>query len=51
MQEDGIDIFNRTSNNIGEYKHIDFDFVITACDNAKERCPYFPTQAKKFRRF
>ena len=24
------------------------DFVITVCDNAKERCPFFPTKAKKF---
>jgi len=31
-----------------EYKDIDFDFVITVCDNARERCPYFPTNAKKF---
>jgi arsenate reductase len=22
--------------------------VITVCDNAKERCPYFPTKAQKF---
>ena len=35
-------------NNIDEYKNIDFDFVITVCDNAKERCPFFPTKAKKF---
>lgn len=48
MQEDGIDISNHTSNNIDEYFGVDFDFVITVCDNAKERCPYFPTQAKKF---
>jgi arsenate reductase len=48
MKEDGIDISNQTSNNIDEYKHIDFDFVITVCDNAKERCPYFPTKAVKF---
>jgi arsenate reductase len=48
MQEDGIDISNHTSNNIDEYRNIDFDFVITVCDNAKERCPYFPTKAKKF---
>lgn len=48
MQEDGIDISNYTSNNIDEYFDINFDFVITVCDNAKERCPYFPTQAKKF---
>src|SRR5690606_5666118 len=48
MQEDGIDISNHTSNNIDEYYDIDFDFVITVCDNAKERCPFFLTKAKKF---
>jgi arsenate reductase len=48
MKEDGIDISNHTSNNIEEYRNIDFDFVITVCDNAKERCPYFPSNAKKF---
>ncbi len=48
MKEDGIDISNHTSNNIDEYFDIDFDFVITVCDNAKERCPYFPTRAIKF---
>jgi arsenate reductase len=48
MKKDGIDISNHTSNNIDEYKDIDFDFVITVCDNAKERCPFFPTKAKKF---
>jgi arsenate reductase len=47
MKEDGIDISNHTSNNIDEYRNIDFDFVITVCDNAKERCPFFPTKAKK----
>lgn len=48
MKEDGIDISKHTSNNIEEYKGIDFEFVITVCDHAKKRCPYFPTQAKKF---
>ena len=48
MQEDGIDISEHTSNNISEYFEVDFDFVITVCDNAKERCPYFPTKAKTF---
>jgi arsenate reductase len=48
MKEDGIDISKHTSNNIAEYFDIDFDFVITVCDNAKERCPFFPTKAKKF---
>lgn len=48
MLEDGINISNHTSNHIDEYAAIDFDMVITVCDNAKERCPYFPTKAKKF---
>jgi arsenate reductase len=48
MKEDGIDISQHTSNNIDEYFNIDFDVVITVCDNAKERCPFFPTKAKKF---
>ena len=48
MQEDGIDISQHTSNNVDEYFDIPFDYVITVCDNAKERCPFFPTQAKKF---
>jgi arsenate reductase len=48
MKVDGIDISNHTSNHIDEYANINFDFVITVCDNAKERCPFFPTNAKKF---
>lgn len=48
MQEDGINISKHTSNNIDEYFEINFDFVITVCDNAKQRCPFIPTKAKKF---
>ena len=48
MKADGIDISSHTSNNILEYQGIDFDFVITVCDNAKETCPYFPSKAIKF---
>ena len=47
MKEIGIDISSHTSNHITEYFGIDFDYVITVCDNAKERCPYFPTKAVK----
>lgn len=48
MKEDGIDITMQTSNRLDEYRDIQFDFVITVCDNAKERCPYFPTTARMF---
>jgi len=47
MKEIGIDISKHTSNNITEYFGVEFDYVITVCDNAKERCPYFPTKAVK----
>jgi len=47
MAEAGIDISAHTSNNVNEYADIDFDHVITVCDNAKESCPYFPSKAKK----
>lgn len=47
MLEDGIDIAQHTSNHVDEYQNIAFDFVITVCDNAKERCPYFPSKAKR----
>lgn len=50
MKEDGIDISDQTSNHIDEYSGIDFDFIITVCDNAKERCPYFPFKGIKLHR-
>lgn len=48
MKEDGIDISSHTSNNVSEYADIVFDYIITVCDNAKERCPYVPGDAKRF---
>lgn len=48
MQEDGIDISMHTSNNVNEYRAINFDYVITVCDHAKEVCPYFPSNAQLF---
>ena len=48
MSDAGIDISAHTSNHVDEYSDINFDYVITVCDNAKESCPYFPHQAVKF---
>ena len=48
MSDDGIDISSNTSNNVNEYGDINFDYIITVCDNAKERCPYFPSDAFRF---
>lgn len=48
MLEDGIDISNHTSNNVDEYSDIRFDYIITVCDHASEKCPVFPAKAEKF---
>jgi arsenate reductase (thioredoxin) len=48
MQEDGIDIRSHRSNLIDEYLHMQFDFILTVCDHAKEKCPVFPSSAKRF---
>ena len=50
MKEAGVDISHHTSNKIDNYMEINFDFVITVCDNARERCPYFPNTATKLHR-
>jgi len=33
---------------VDEYENISFDVILTVCDNAHERCPYFPSKAKKY---
>ena len=47
MAEDGIDISDHTSNHVDEYSDINFDFIITVCDHARESCPVFPSGAKR----
>lgn len=47
MKEDGIDISYQTSNHIDEYQNIEFDFIITVCDHAKESCPNFSGKSNK----
>lgn len=43
MAEKGIDISQQTSDHLDQYMGMEFDYVITVCDHAKEACPYFPT--------
>ena len=42
MKEDGIDISQQTSDQVEQFFSIDFDYLITVCDNAQETCPIFP---------
>jgi arsenate reductase len=42
MAEKGIDISQQTSDQVDQYFDIQFDYLITVCDNAQETCPIFP---------
>ena len=46
MTEAGVDISSQRSKNLDEVGNIDFDYVITVCDNAYESCPIFPGKTK-----
>lgn len=48
MKEIGIDISNQKPKDLKSLMDIDFDFVITLCDNAKEKCPFYPKKSKIF---
>jgi arsenate reductase (thioredoxin) len=47
MSELGIDISQHRSKSLNEFLETPFDYVITVCDNASERCPIFPGLAKR----
>lgn len=47
MREMGIDIRSHRSKSVDEFTGQQFDYVITVCDNANERCPAFPAQTKR----
>lgn len=50
MKEAGIDISGQRSKHVDELSDIEFDYVITVCDNAKENCPFFPARVKLLHR-
>jgi arsenate reductase len=50
MAEAGVDISGHRSKHVDELLGIDFDYVITVCDYAKELCPIFGGNAKIFHR-
>jgi arsenate reductase (thioredoxin) len=47
MKEALIDISRQKSKTTGELPAVEFDYVITVCDNARENCPVFPGKAVK----
>jgi len=47
MGEAGIDVTSHRSKNIDEFREMEFDYVVTLCDRAKEACPFFPQAARQ----
>ncbi|HEV2715043.1 MAG TPA: arsenate reductase ArsC [Terriglobales bacterium] len=47
MRELGVDISGYRSKPIDEFAGQEFDYVITVCDNANQRCPIFPGTTKR----
>ena len=47
MKEAGVDISGHNSKHLREFLDTELDYVVTVCDNAKERCPLFPGKTKK----
>jgi arsenate reductase len=46
MEEVGIDISGQGSKSVDEIGDVEFDYVITVCDNAQQSCPVFPAKTK-----
>ncbi len=42
MEEIGVDVSGQRSKHVGEFAGQPFDYVITVCDAARQRCPVFP---------
>lgn len=46
MAEAGVDISKHISKHVDDLMGLDFHYVVTVCDNAKEHCPVFPGKCK-----
>jgi arsenate reductase len=46
MAEVGIDISTNRSKSTVENIDMEFDYVITLCDNAQQACPFFPAKTR-----
>jgi len=42
MAEIGIDISRNRAKSLNEFLNMEFDYVVTVCDHAKQVCPFFP---------
>lgn len=42
MTESGVDISGQKSKTVEELPSMEFDLVVTVCEDASKNCPYFP---------
>ena len=47
MEEVGVDLRSHTSKTFDRFLGEPWDYVITVCDQAAERCPVFPGRARR----
>jgi arsenate reductase (thioredoxin) len=50
MAEVGIDMSGQRSKNVDTLQDIEFDYVVTVCDHAREACPFFPAKKRLLHR-
>ena len=44
MAEVGVDISGQRSKSAAEFGDVEFDYVVTLCDDAQQACPFFPAK-------
>ena len=48
MEENGIDPSSHYPKKLDIYLDKEFDIIVTTCDNARQNCPIFPGNARKY---
>ena len=47
MAEAGVDISQQLPKHIDDLSAVDFDYVVTVCDSANDKCPVLPGRARR----
>jgi arsenate reductase (thioredoxin) len=50
MAEVGIDISGQLSKHVDSLQDLEFAYVVTVCDHAREACPFFPARTRLLHR-
>lgn len=50
MAEAGVDISGQEAKDLSLFLDMDWDYVVTLCDNANANCPFFPGRVKRVHR-